>query len=143
MAEIQNLDYETAKTAQQIIKETAKEIIIVKGDEKRKAEPSEVEILATKALGVLQENGVYACLLYLYSRTNNTDSPISGIIRQELLKLTRLAGKDPPKDKPAEDALRFLNDNICNDLETLLLMKKLWEQTLIYTRYGAKARGAE
>jgi hypothetical protein len=143
MAEIQNLDYETAKTAQQIIQETFKEIIVVKGNKKRKAESSEVENLATKTLGVLQENGVYACLLYLYSRTNNTDSPISEIIRQELLELTRLAGKNPQKDIQAQNALEFLNNNICNDLETLLLTKKLWEQTLIYTRYGAKARGAE
>lgn len=131
MAEIQNLDYETAKIAQQIIEKT-----------KEGNKASDVENLATKTLGVLQENGVYACLLYLYSRTNATESPISKIIRQELLVLTRLAGKNPSVDE-VKAALEFLNEDICNDLETLLLTKKLWEQTLIYTRYGAKARGTE
>jgi len=130
MAVVLNLDYETAKTAQRIIAKS-------QGNE-----PSDVENLATKALGVLQENGVYACLLYLYSRTNNTESPISQIIRQELLALTELAGKKSPVDG-AETVLKFINENICNDLETLLLTKKLWEQTLIYTRYGAKARGVQ
>lgn len=131
MAEIANLDYETAKTAQHIIADT----------KTPKIEPSDVENLATKALGVLQENGVYACLLYLYSRTNDKEKPVSKIIRLKLLALTQLAGENPPPDDNAETALKFLNDKICNDLETLLLTKKLWEQTLIYTRYEAKARG--
>jgi hypothetical protein len=36
-----------------------------------------------------------------------------------------------------------LTDSVCNDLDKLLLVKQLWEQTLIYARYGAKARGIE
>ena len=130
MAEIANLDYKAAKNAQQIIATTI--------DEGNK--PSDVENLATKTLGVLQENGVYACLLYLYSRTNTTESPISRVIRRKLLALTSW---DNTQEDKVETALRFLNENICNDLETLLLTKKLWEQTLIYTRYEAKARGAQ
>ena len=128
MAEIANLDYKAAKNAQQIIATTI--------DEGNK--PSDVENLATKTLGVLQENGVYACLLYLYSRTNTTESPISRVIRRKVLALTSW---DNTQEDKVETALRFLNENICNDLETLLLTKKIWEQTLIYTRYEAKARG--
>jgi len=42
-----------------------------------------------------------------------------------------------------KDVLKFVTDQICGDLNRLLLVKQLWEQTLIYARYGAKARDAE
>ena len=47
------------------------------------------------------------------------------------------------EDARASTALQFLTDHICNDLDRLLMVKQLWEQTLIYGRYGAKAREAE
>ena len=108
-----------------------------------------MENLATKALGVLQENGVYAALLYLYSRSDS-EQHIAKPIRVQLLGLTRLLKPSPPTgvaekpvDDKAEQALKFLTDDISNDLDKLLLVKQLWEQTLIYARYGAKARGIE
>ena len=52
---------------------------------------------------------------------------------EEILK------KEKPADRAAE-ALRFVTEHISGDLDTLLLVKRVWEQTLIYTRYGAKAR---
>lgn len=50
-----NLDIYAARSAQDIIAKT--------NDKTSR----DVENLITKTLGVLQENGVYACLLYLYS----------------------------------------------------------------------------
>jgi len=123
-----NLDLEAAKASQEIINKTADNT------------SSEVENLITKTLGVLQENGVYACMLYLYSRTSKSDEAVSGFTRKKLLKMTKLLRKDPVTGDNVKDVLEFLTDNICNDLDTLLLTKQLWEQTLTYTRYGAKAR---
>lgn len=135
-----NLDFEAVRIAQEIIKQTNEEIIpLINGH--RKPSKNEVENLVTKSLGVLQENGVYACMLYLYSRTNAPDKAIEKKISKLLLKLTENIGKKPlPDSATNNDVLLFLTDEICNDLDTLLFVKQLWEQTLTYARYGAKAR---
>lgn len=127
---MKNLDLIAAEAAQTIITNT------------RGPKASEVDNLVTKALGVLQENGVYAVLLYLYSRTSGTDKVVAEKAREKLLSLTSELGLSEPVSTRASDALKFLTDNICNDLDRLLLVKQLWEQTLIYTRYGAKVRSA-
>jgi len=89
----------------------------------------------------LQENGVYACMLYLYSRTSVADKAVGKKTSKQLLKLTENIGKKPPPDSATnDDVLLFLTDEICTDLDTLLFVKQLWEQTLTYARYGAKAR---
>lgn len=127
---MKNLDLEAAQSAQAIIQATSH------------LEVSDVENLVTKVLGVVQENGVYAGMLFLYSRTSK-DQEISGSIRTQLLQLTALLGKTPPappESAKADEPLKFLTNDICSDLDTLLLVKQLWEQTLIYARYGAKAR---
>lgn len=126
---MRNLDLLAAQTAQQIIANT--------GDFKA----SEVDNLATKALGVLQENGVYAAALFLYSRSSK-DAQIAPFVRQPLLRLAaqEVVNQPAPADQ-AQETLKFVTDHVCNDLDTLLLVKQLWEQTLIYVRYGAKARG--
>jgi len=146
LASNNNLDWHAAQAGQQIIKTTKTRRNNGKEEE---IKANDVENLATKALGVLQENGVYAAFLYLYSRSEN-EQHIAKPIRVQLLELTRLLKLSPPtgtKEKPedvkAEQVLKFLTDAICNDLDRLLLVKQLWEQTLIYARYGAKARGVE
>lgn len=128
---MKNLDVLAAQAAQTIIANTDKQ------------QPTEVYNLITKALGVLQENGVYAALLYLYSRTSNIDKLVAEQTRKELLSLLTRLGLSSSIGYDATTALRFLTDNVCNELDRLLLVKQLWEQTLIYTRYGAKAREAE
>jgi hypothetical protein len=135
-----NIDLETVRMAQEIIKQTSEEIIPVKNGH-RKPSKNEVENLVTKSLGVLQENGVYACMLYLYSRTSTADKAVGEKTCKQLLKLTENIGKKPPSDSAInEEVLLFFTNNICNDLDTLLFVKQLWEQTLTYARYGAKAR---
>ena len=122
-----DLDLEAARAAQDIIKETNG-----KG-------AKEVENFITKTLGVLQENGVYACMLYLYSRSSDSDK-VSKPIRKQFIEMTKLVGQNPANDDNAENVLKYLTDNICTDIDTLMLIKQLWEQTLVYARYGAKAR---
>ncbi len=86
---------------------------------------------------------MYAALLYLYSRTDPTNKPIAKKTCEKLLSLTARLGLPELPNTSATTALKFLTENICNDLDRLLLVKQVWEQTLIYARYGAKARIAE
>ncbi|HEY4034481.1 MAG TPA: hypothetical protein VGL94_11015 [Ktedonobacteraceae bacterium] len=133
-----NIDLIAAKTAQTIIKTTK--------DIKIKAEPikaTDAENLITKALGVLQENGVYAALLYLYTRTSDTDKIVAEKVREQLLDMTSQLAISPPPSKDVSVALTFLTERVCPHLDTLLLVKQTWEQTLIYARYGAKAWNVE
>ena len=66
-----NLDYLAAQYAQTIIQKTQ--------DKK----PSDVENTMTKALGVLQEDGVYACFLYLLAREKENGA----VVVDEMLNL--------------------------------------------------------
>lgn len=97
-----------------------------------------LENLITKTLGVLQEQGVYACLLFLFSRTGN-EKNLAEITRHHLYDLLKELPAFSQSEITDQNALKFFSDTVCNDLDTLLLVKELYEQTLIYARYGAKA----
>lgn len=128
-----DLDWLAAQTAQDIIKNTTDG-----------QDPDDVDNLLTKALGILQENGVYAAFLYLYSRTRDKERLIAEQTKRALLDTTPKLGLTPPPDiSTAAPVLDFLTKKVCQDLDTLLLFKQLWEQTLIYARYGAKACSVE
>jgi hypothetical protein len=122
-----NLDQHAALAAQRIISQT-----------KVSSRKEDIDNVITKALGVLQENGIYACTLYLLSRSNKTEVPIA---KQAMPELFGLLDKPLNLGKPANsDYLAHISGNaIAGDLDTLLLVKEVWEQTLIYARYGAKA----
>ncbi len=131
-----NLDQQAALHAQQMVR-AALEIEI-------KKEPKAIENLITKALGVLQEQGVYACMLFLFSRTGDEKAYAEKIRPQ----LYRLLGKLPvfadcadlPGDRDdARKALAFYANQVCEKLDTLLLVRDLYEQALIYARFTAKA----
>jgi hypothetical protein len=117
-----NLDYLAAKHAQDLIK----------------AAP-DAENTVTKALGVLQENGVYACFLYLqaYKKKDEPDHIIRAML--DLLDEDQLG---LPK-RGNDDVLKYIADEITADLHRLLLAKEALEQMLIYARYGAKAAGKQ
>ncbi len=115
----QNLDYLAAKHAQKMV------------------EAGLDENLITKTLGVLQENGVYACFLYLMA--NNSSTAVDQIL--DMLKEKAFGFNPPPRtdtDATDTDALEFAT-YITADLQRLLLAKECLEQMLIYARYGAKA----
>jgi hypothetical protein len=105
--------------------------------------------LVTKTLGVLQEQGVYAMMLFLFSRTGD-EKKNAPIIRRELIEmLTKLPvfssttipnSESNDAGKADREVLEFYSsDNVIGDLDTLFLVRDLYEQTLIYARYGAKA----
>jgi len=107
-----------------------------------------LEHLVTKTLGVLQEQGVYAAMLFLFSRTSDEAEVAKRCIRPQLyqaLKALPAFQKDadvPGDNAGAEAALKFYTEKVLDDLDTLLLVRDLYEQTLIYARYGAKAAKA-
>ena len=141
------LDKLCAKTAQRIIAE--------RGNTGK----TEADGLSTKTLGVLQEQGVYAAVLFLCSRFGA--EPFAKVLMSNLLLLLgegELSGVGAAYPLPANDTItaawvaekkeRILkhftdgangNDGIATNLQRLLAVKSLFEQTLIYVRYGAKA----
>jgi len=122
-----NLDRLAAERAQEIIRRTGGKTA------------SEVDTTVTKSLGVLQENGVYACFLYLLAKEKENGV----VVVEEMLNLLDGLGFGwgKPMTTGAEAVLKHITDKVTHDLERLLLSKETLEQMLIYARYGAKARG--
>ena len=103
-----------------------------------------LERLVTKTLGVLQAQGIYAMILFLYSRTGDEKTIAEACIRPELFQVLEYLpiqwrAEVPGEKAGAQTALIFYSNEILDDLDTLLLVRDLYEQTLIYARYGAKA----
>lgn len=142
-----NLDQEAAIHAQAMV-DKGIALKDAKSDEAKAAKG--VENLVTKTLGVLQEQGVYAMFLFLFSRSSN-EARIAPGLRAPLYSLLRRLPHLPEKEQlarfdeatEAKTVLSYVANSVCQDLDTLLLVKELCEQTLIYARYGAKAAGKE
>jgi len=119
-----------------------------------------LENLATKALGVLQEQGVYAMMVFLLSRSGDksfTDPKISKenkvaitcidnlneSLKREPLNLLKLNSNGVSSLKSANNsnskkAILEMYLNISESLESLLMVKEFYEQTLIYVRHISK-----
>jgi hypothetical protein len=122
-----NLDYLAARQAQELIWAAQND----------NAKPKDVENTVTKALGVLQENGVYACFLYLYASEGKTGEKIAA---ESLALFEALEFPTPPANPSSKDVLGYVAEEVTKDnLSRLLLAKETLEQMLIYARYGAKA----
>ena len=122
-----NLDKIAAKSSQNIVNETQ--------DKKT------LERLATKALGVLQNQGVYALMLFLLSRSGD-EKEVAQKIKSHLV--STLEDLDPRKNlsnKNDREVLNYFSENISTDIDLLLLVRDLYEKILIYTRFHAKAEG--
>ncbi|RJP46222.1 MAG: hypothetical protein C4583_19240 [Anaerolineaceae bacterium] len=117
-----NLDFLAAKHAQALV-QTAQNANV---------KPKDLENSLTKTLGVLQENGVYACFLYLLAREKENGNKVIQQMR-ELLKAMGI-------EDTSKDNLEYAQ-KITESLPILLLAKEALEQMLIYSRYGAKAAG--
>jgi hypothetical protein len=74
-------------------------------------------------------------MLYLDSRTSKAEKDISTIVKKEIIDTTKAVMKSDEVDD-----YKYIMDEICSNLDKLLITKQLWEQTLTYARYGAKAR---
>lgn len=83
-----------------------------------------------KALGVLSSDGVYA--YYVYVKSKN----ISNIFLFQIAQLMKYT-----KIKLENNDYESFFAKLCGNLYELLFFKEILEQTLIYARYHAKARG--
>jgi hypothetical protein len=128
-----HLDRLAARHAQEIVRQADR------------GQAADMDNTVTKALGVLQEDGIYACALFLKSRTGDEKKRADVVMDEMLNLLDGLGfGWGKPSSTKAEDILRHISDRVTGDnLERLLLAKETLEQMLIYARYGAKARKAE
>jgi len=110
------------------------QVVVQSGD-------TSIETTVTKALGVLQEHGVYACFLYLLAKEKDNGKTV---VQQMLKLLDELGfGWGQPVDQKPETILKHISEKVSVDLERLLLAKEILEQMLIYARYGAKAQSKE
>jgi hypothetical protein len=155
--DFKSLDFLAAAASQQIASG-----ISIKVKNNAKVEAAALGNLATKALGVLQEQGVYALFLFLLSRSgketavNNMTKEeyiackltveLLNLLKEEELAAPGIAYKEQVTmeeiNSSKEEILKhFLQPRgILENLDKLLLIRDLYEQTLIYTRYAAKAR---
>jgi hypothetical protein len=98
----------------------------------------------TKSLGILQEDGVYAFFLYQASRSAGNEKAAATelstlatqLLAQRELAMTGFVTMDDPLE-----AVRgtHTTPGLADNLDQLLLAKRLLEQALIYARYHAKA----
>lgn len=112
---------------------------IIAGTNGHKA--GDVDNTVTKALGVLQENGLYAFFLFLRSRSREAEKERAGVISDKALSLLSEMRLGWRPRRPAEGVLDYVGDAMLDDLDSLLLARQTLEQMLVYARYGAKARG--
>ena len=116
------LDLEAARTAQLIVQD--------------KATAAELENSLRRALAVLQEQGVFATILYLHVKEGDRGRNVAKCLFELLVKFVPGGTAKVPEDGRAQ--LKFLTDQVLTDLQTTLLVKQLWEQTLIYSRFNCK-----
>lgn len=125
-----NLDFLCMKTAQGMVACEGKA-----GDK---------ENVATKSLGVLLENGPYGLMLYL--ETYSWQKDIAKHYRDKLLSLCEEerihAYLNSGNKVPTEGDFSAVTDwlrSVAQDLDSYLFVKQLWQQSLTYARYHAKA----
>lgn len=151
----QNLDRLAATYSQKMVE-------VIQSDQVKK--PSEADNVYTKALGVLQEHGLYAMALYLLYRSGDktgeetrkcsaeeliatqTMAHLWAMLREDVLAELRIK---PEQDiqwehlntRQHKDAIlsHFANNICAGDLGRMLFVKELFAQTLIYARYHARA----
>jgi hypothetical protein len=125
-----NLDFTAMTTASAILKDCA-----TRGFRKHQ----EIENLATKGIGVVLEQGIYAGLLFFYSQRGKFKA--AEVFIPHLLAVARQVEpqEQAPGWQPPLPNLEYLALNVCSKLHTTILVKNLWEQTLTYVRYGAKS----
>jgi hypothetical protein len=93
------------------------------------------EVLITKALGVLQEQGLYAFALFCKSRPSGERAGAEEIktLAKELLKELNLINDGDFLDELRKD------DGLLTRLDDLMLATQVLEKSLIYARFHAKA----
>lgn len=121
-----NLDYECMKYAQKVIK----------------ISDSNLENNLRKALGVLQEDGVYAMFLWLESKSKETSKELILLLNESQVKKYLLNDLDKFSDDDFNKFCKSLG-KVAEDIDKLFFMKKILERTLTYALYHAKIKMGE
>lgn len=88
----------------------------------------------TSALGVLEEQGLYACFLFLHAQEKDAGRKVSAELADFLRKV-------PPESPLLGNGDLFTAlQALAGDLNKLLFARDLLRQALVYGRYHAKAR---
>ena len=119
-----NLDYLCAKYGQEI------PTTIDKNQKKK-----DIENLIRNSLGVLQEEGLFAFVVFLQSKEEKKESPIVKVILdkcKDLLKEIKILDDD-------ERDIREIVLEITKDIDTMFLVKNIFEKCLIYSLYCTRA----
>lgn len=118
-----NLDYICAKIGQNLVEN---------GKDKK-------ENILRKALGVLQEDGVYAMFLWLEKEDSEIRKKLNSLLNENEIKSKLLSdSKSFPDD--FKEFCRQLQE-VAEDIDKLLFLKKILERTLTYGLYHAKIKG--
>lgn len=110
-----------------------------------KISDSKLENNLRKALGVLQEDGVYAMFLWLEKNASDVRKELVELFNKEdettHVKLSNYFLKSN-KSFSQDDFDEFCNDlrEVAIDIDKLLFMKKLLERTVTYALYHARAK---
>ena len=125
---MENLDMKCAKVGREILSGAGRE------------KSSEFENLITKSLGVLQSQGIYACILFTKAQEGKFRLPSERIIeavRKILFDtgLHQVSEADWKNTARRSEALQAISQ----DLPKYILAKELIDQVLVYARYHAKA----
>jgi len=126
---MKNLDKLCAKYGYEFAKEVSQDF---------NSDAKKAESLLTKALGVLQEQGLYAFALFCESRGSAESNGAKKIteITTKLLNELNLISNTNNTDLLEE----IRKDNgLASRLEDLILAIQMLEKSLIYARYHAKA----
>lgn len=156
---IPNLDYIAAAAGGRISAAIGEDCI--KNKKRAKTEAKDVDNLVTKALGVVQESGPFACGLFLLSRTG-TAADVKQLAAEhvaarralcELLLLpaeSTFAGIQTPWKQRAlspervgaikREIVEHLVQLAGVEIDRLMLVKQVWEQALTYARYMARSQ---
>jgi len=96
------------------------------------------DTLVNKALGVLQEQGIYAYFLFLKASSNKEES--KKIIDTSWNLLSSGIIESMKNEKWDDDNWHnVIREKLLGNLDDLFLTYQFLEQTLIYARYHAKA----
>ena len=116
---MQNLDLECAKLGRELVELKVKEKFVE-------------EKVLTAALGVLEEQGPYACFLYLKAREGGVGETIAKKAAQFLATTVGVENSE-------QDPLQVVQ-TLASDLDRLLFARDLLRQAFVYARYHVKAR---
>jgi len=90
-----------------------------------------------KALGILQEDGVYAMFLWLEKEDNNVRKKLNDLLNKEEIKKYLLQDESFPQD------FKEFCERLCKvsqDIDKLFFLKKILERSLTYALYHAKIK---